>query len=223
MSAKTGTSEAPKTTQFSAEDIAELLTSNRALQSRLEKLESNNQGGVNADLIKEIFAQNQQGNADLIKTLQKAFPEVSETDYNAITDLNPDGEKVLQRGVGELMHQDAQGREREVYWHTTLDWRQQTPEEIRAWNKIQSDCESRNGRWTARIIRDGGTKPGGRLLVKTSDNSRDARASMPSELAVALELGGGRRTVDLYELQRLVDAQQKEIESLKSGASVAKR
>lgn len=183
-----------------------------ALIARLEKLETNPQGGITMDALAAAFSKSQ---GDMIQELKTVgvFPEIAEKDYKPVTDNNPTGEP-------KLKHVNARGVEREVFWHTTLDPILQSNEEIAAWNKIQNDCEARDGLWTARVDKTG-PKPGGRLIVRTNDLTMDARHNMPSELAVATELAGGERTMDHASLLAAYKALAAKVSKLEGAAEAA--
>lgn len=91
-----------------------------------------------------------------------------------------------------------------------------TPEEIDAFNAIDTDCEARGGSWWARIGREG-LKP---VLVVHCDEAveRDRARELPPIAHILLELKRGPKAVDPVALLAQLDAMRKQL--LSAGVSL---
>lgn len=86
---------------------------------------------------------------------------------------------------------------------------QLTPEEVVAFNAIDTDCEAREGRWWAKIVRDG-LKP---ILVVHCEEAadRDVARDLPPLTVLLMELKRGPKAVDLLALHRQLETMQAQL------------
>lgn len=84
-----------------------------------------------------------------------------------------------------------------------------TPEEVHAFNAIDQDCEARDGRWWAKIGRDGLNPI---LFVHCAEAAdRDVARDLPPLTVLLMELRRGPKAVDLVALTAQLEAMQKQL------------
>lgn len=144
--------------------------------------------GMTAEQFQEILATNAKEHADAINKMvlpeNKITPQVSVFSY-------PEGETA--RPKSRLM--DRRGNDRETIFCGARQREELlTPAEIDAFNAITENVSARDGKWFARVRREG-TKE--YLWVHCPCADVDQRMELPSLLAILTELKSGPRAVDL--------------------------
>jgi hypothetical protein len=88
------------------------------------------------------------------------------------------------------------------------------PEEIEGFNAITSACTARNGKWTAKIKKNGEEDE---LWVDVPCETVDNRMDLPSLILILHELNGGRSTADVHSLVKQIEALKRD--AISRGAS----
>lgn len=147
--------------------------------------------GMTAEQFQDILASNAKEHAEAINRMilpeNKIIPQISVFSY-------PEGDTARPKPILK----DRRGNPRETIFCGARQREELlTPAEIDAFNAITDNVTARDGKWLARIRREGQREY---LWVHVPCVDVDQRMELPSLLAILMELKSGPKSVDLETL-----------------------
>lgn len=129
------------------EEIAKFRSMNAALEAQLARLEEKSSGGgISKQDLQDVLASNTEAH-------RRAMKPENLANMTPIGAFNPTGSKDKPKLIG------SDGKPRKTFYvGSPMREDQLNPDEILLFNRFTADKDSRNGRWTARVIRNGSSE-----------------------------------------------------------------